>query len=105
MKLLTIVLPILASPAMAATLTLEEATTRALAASPRILAAQNDASAATQGAAQARARRFGAVDLTGAYNHYESDRLVRPMAIDLFKNPAGGFSQLPSRPSRSRSRT
>ena len=96
MKLLTIVLPILAAPAMAATsLTLEEATSRALAASPRILAAQNDASAATQGAAQARARRFGAVDLIGAYNHYESDRLVRPMAIDLFNNPAGGFSQLP----------
>jgi outer membrane protein len=94
--LLAIMLSILAASAVTATpLTLEEATARALAASPRILAAKNDASAAAQAASQARARRFGAIDLVGAYNHYESDRLVRPMAIDLFKNPAGGFSQLP----------
>lgn len=90
-----VVLPILAASAAATSLTLEEASERALAASPRILAAQHDASAATQAASQARARRFGAVDLAGAYNHYESDRLVRPMAIDLFKDPARGFSQLP----------
>ncbi len=90
-----VVVLFLAASAAASHLTLEEATQRALAASPRVVTAQHDASAATQAASQARARRFGAIDLTGAYNHYESGRLVRPMAIELFKDPAGGFSQLP----------
>jgi outer membrane protein TolC len=94
--LFAVILPILAATSPgAAPLTLEGATERALARSPRVLSAQHEASAATQAASQARARRFGAIDLVGACSHFESDRLVRPMAIELFANPAGGFSQLP----------
>ena len=76
-------------------LTLNEAVEKALAANPAVQASRLDALAAEQRTAEARGRRFGAVDLVGNYSNFESPRLVRPMSIDLFKNPQAGFSQLP----------
>ena len=76
-------------------LTLEEATQRALTANPRLQAAKLTSLAAKDRAKEAISRHFGEVDLVGAYNNYESPRLVRPMSIDLFKNPQLGFYQLP----------
>jgi outer membrane protein TolC len=76
-------------------LTLAEAEQRALEANPRLVAARFEALAAGKRTAAARARHFGEVDLVAGYNNFESPRLVRPMSIDLFKDPAAGFSQLP----------
>jgi len=85
----------LAIPSGANPLSIEEATTRALAANPRVQAAQLDAVAAGERADQARASHLGELSLVGSYNNYESPRLVRPMSIELFTNPAAGFAQLP----------
>ena len=83
-------------PAQAATrLSLAEAEAKAAAANPRAAAAGQDALAAAHAASANAARHAGSFDLVGAYNRYESARLVRPMSIDLFTNPAGGFAQLP----------
>jgi outer membrane protein len=79
----------------AETLTIEEAEAKALSANPISRAAQLDALAAAQRVAEAKGRHFGTVDLFGNYVNFESPRLVRPMSIDLFTDPAGGFSQLP----------
>jgi len=82
-------------PASASSLTLEEATSRALAANPRLQAARLAALAAQERAREAAGRAFGEVNLVGSYNTYESDRLVRPISVDLFKDPKLGFYQLP----------
>lgn len=82
-------------PASARALTIEEATTRALAANPRLQAAKLSALAAAQRAQEAAGRRYGEVDLVGSYNHYDSNRSLVPISIDLFKNPSLGFYQLP----------
>ena len=79
----------------AGTLTLEEAEAKALSANPMTRAARLDALAAAQRVAEAKGRHFGTVDLFGGYVNFESPRLVRPMSIDLFTDPAAGFSQLP----------
>jgi len=84
------------APAQAATrLSLPEAEAKAAAANPRLAAARQEAAAAAHAAAASTARRAGSLDLVGAYDRFESPRLVRPMSIDLFTNPAGGFAQLP----------
>lgn len=82
-------------PASASSLTLEEATSRALSANPRLQAARLAALAAQERAREAAGRAFGEVNLVGSYNSYESDRLVRPISVDLFKDPKLGFYQLP----------
>jgi outer membrane protein TolC len=83
-----------AAPA-AVPLTIAEAESRALEANPKLAAARLEALAAGRRTAESRARHFGEVDLVGSYNNFESPRLVRPMSIELFKNPAAGFAQLP----------
>ena len=82
-------------PASARSLTIEEATTRALAANPRLQAAKLSALAAAQRAQEAAGRRYGEADLVGSYNHYDSNRSLVPISVDLFKNPSLGFYQLP----------
>ena len=85
-----------APPATAATpLTLAEAESRAETANPRLASSRLDAVAAKQRESQARARHFGQVDGVASYNRYESARLVRPISIELFEDPAAGMSQLP----------
>ncbi len=76
-------------------LSLAEAEAKAMTANPRLSAARQDALAAAHSAAATAARRAGSLDLVSAYNRFESPRLVRPMSIELFKNPSGGFAQLP----------
>ncbi len=76
-------------------LTLADAETQALAANPQVRAARLETLAAAQRTAEAKGRRFGELALVGDYSHFESPRLVRPMSIELFKDPAGGFAQLP----------
>jgi outer membrane protein TolC len=90
-----LVAAVVTGAAGAETLTLDEATSRALAANPRLQAARLAALAARERAKEAAGRRLGEVDLVGSYNHYESDRLVRPISVDLFKDPQLGFYQLP----------
>ncbi len=82
-------------PAGAGALTIEEATARALAANPRLQAAKLAALAAGQRAQEAAGRRYGEVDLAGSYNHFDSNRSLVPISIDLFKDPKAGFYQLP----------
>jgi outer membrane protein TolC len=93
--LLGAVLLVLAAVGQAATLTLNEAEEKALAANPRVRAMHLDALAAAQRTAEAKGRHFGELDLVGNYSNFESPRLVRPMSIELFTNPAAGFAQLP----------
>lgn len=87
---------VFAAPAcLAAPLTLEQAMRQAETANPRIVAAKLDAAALSARADALSARRFGSLDLSGAYNEYESSRLVRPISSELFADPAQGFLQLP----------
>ena len=83
------------APASASSLTIEEATSRALAANPRLQAAKLSALAAAQRAQEATGRRYGEVDLVGSYNNYDSNRSLVPISVDLFKIPSLGFYQLP----------
>jgi outer membrane protein TolC len=76
-------------------LSLQDAEARAAAANPSLRAARLDALAAGKRTAETFGRHFGELDAVGVYNHYESDRSVRPIALDLLKNPALGFAQLP----------
>jgi outer membrane protein len=76
-------------------LSMAQAEQAALVTNPRLQAAKLDAVAASQKTKAALGRHFGTVDLVGAYNHYERDRIVVPMAVELFSNPALGFDQLP----------
>ena len=90
-----VLLLVVTLPASAAQLTLQDCLARASGASPRIAAARLDAAAAAHRAAGIRARRFGSVDAVASWNDYESNRILRPMAADLFVDPAKGFLQLP----------
>ncbi len=93
--LLGAALLLIAGAAQCVPLTLNEAERKAITANPRVMAAQLDAAAAAQRMAEANGRHFGTVDLIGNYSNFESPRLVRPMSIALFKNPAAGMAQLP----------
>lgn len=76
-------------------LTLAQAQERALAANPSLQAAKLEAVAAKARTKEAFGHHFGELSLVGVYNHFERDRLVVPMAIELFAVPALGMSQLP----------
>jgi outer membrane protein TolC len=96
MKWLAAVLTVGAlAPAGAATLTIEEATSRALAANPKLQAAKLLALAAAQRAKEASGRRYGEVNLVGSYNNFDANRPLVPISLDLFKDPKLGFYQLP----------
>ena len=93
---LFLALAVVAPAAPAATpLTMAEAESRAEAGNPRLFSLQLEVEAAARRQSQARARHFGQVDGIASYNHYESSRLVRPISIDLFVDPALGMAQLP----------
>lgn len=93
---LILAIPFAAPPARGASpLTLAEAESRAASANPRLSALRLDVEAAARRESQARARRFGQVDGIASYNTYESARLVRPISIELFEDPALGMGQLP----------
>lgn len=64
-------------------LSLQQATERALAGNPRLLAAKLDTVAAHQRTLQSVARRWGDLDLVGQYNHFNDNRILRPMAKEL----------------------
>ncbi len=85
----------LAAAGQAATFSIDDAVEKALAANPRAQAAALEALAAAERQAEAKSRHFGTLDAIGNYGNFESPRLVRPMSIDLFTNPAAGFGQLP----------
>lgn len=76
-------------------LTLAQAQAKALAANPTLQAARLEAVAAQKRTKETFGRHFGELDLVGTYNHFERHRIVVPMAVDLFVNPALGMSQLP----------
>lgn len=76
-------------------LTLQQAEARALAANPTLQAAKLAAVAAQERTKEVFGRHFGEVSLVGSYNHFERDRLVVPMAIELFEDPSRGMGQLP----------
>ncbi len=76
-------------------LTLADAEARAASANPGVQSVKLEALAAAQRSAEAKGRHFGELDLVGNYSSFESPRLVRPMSIELFNDPAAGFSQLP----------
>ena len=84
MKPLPILLMLLSACLLATEpLTLEKATELALAGNPRLLAAKLDALAAQRRSQQSFARRFGDLDLVGQYNHFDDNRILRPMAKEL----------------------
>lgn len=76
-------------------LSLAQAESTALSANPTLQAAKLDAVAAGKRTAETFGRHFGELDLVGVYNHFERDRIVVPMAEELFVVPALGMSQLP----------
>jgi outer membrane protein TolC len=76
-------------------LTIAQAQQAALGANPRLLAAKLDAVAASHKTKEAMGKHFGTIDAVGMYNYYERDRIVVPMAAELFANPSLGMSQLP----------
>lgn len=93
---LLLALPFAAPIARAATpLTLAEAESRAETANPRLSSLRLDVEAAARRQSQARARHYGQIDGIASYNTYESARLVRPISIELFEDPALGMAQLP----------
>ncbi len=83
------------SPLFAEPLTLEKATHQAETANPAVVASKLEAVASSEHAAGVSSRRFGRVDLSGTYDDYESNRILRPMASDLFADPSQGLLQLP----------
>jgi outer membrane protein TolC len=84
------------APARAAEpLSLAQAEQKAMAANPSLQAAKLEALAAQKRTKETFGRHFGELDLVGVYNHFERDRIVVPMAKELFVVPALGMSQLP----------
>ena len=95
---MTVLALMLASPLemfAAEPLTITQAQKAALEANPRLLAAKLDAVAASHKTKEALGKHFGTIDAVGMYNYYERDRIVVPMAVELFANPSLGMSQLP----------
>lgn len=92
MKHAFLLLPALACTlAVAGTpLTLQQATERALAANPRLRAAQLEAAAASNRAKAAVGRHFGELSLVGSYNHYNTERTIVPIALD-YLGPKGFY--------------
>jgi outer membrane protein TolC len=77
-------LPVLAWSLVAAgtPLTLQQATEKALAANPRMRAAQLEAVAAGHRTQAAIGKHFGELSLVGSYNHYNTERPIAPIALD-----------------------
>jgi len=82
-------------PQVKSVLTLDEAISKALSSNPRLVAACLEVVADKRRKEETFANHFEELNLIGNYNHYERNRLLVPMAIDLFKDPALGMSQLP----------
>mgnify|MGYP005843321483 FL=1 len=76
-------------------LTIDEAIKKALSSNPNLIALKLEAVAAKKRKEEVIANHFGEIDFIGSYNHYERNRILVPMAVDLFKNPELGMSQLP----------
>ena len=76
LSLLALVLP---GSASGATLTLEQAIDKALAANPSVRAARLEAIAAGERTSQSYARHLGDADLVGTASRFEAARLVRPL--------------------------
>ncbi len=76
-------------------LSLAQAEQKAMAANPSLQAAKLEAVASKARTGETFGRHFGELDLVGSYNHFEQNRIVVPMAEELFAIPALGMSQLP----------
>ncbi len=76
-------------------LTINEAISKALSANPRLVATQLEVVAAKRRKQETFANHFGELSVVGNYNHYERNRILVPMAEDLFIIPSLGMSQLP----------
>ncbi len=76
-------------------LSLAQAEERAMSANPALQAAKLEAVAAKARKGEALGRHFGELSLVGDYDHFERDRIVVPMAKELFADPALGMSRLP----------
>jgi outer membrane protein TolC len=76
--------------AAGAPLSIQQATEKALAANPRLRAAQLEAAAATSRAKAAAGRHFGELSLVGSYNHYNTERPIAPIALD-YLGPKGFY--------------
>src|SRR5581483_7879218 len=76
-------------------LTIGDAVRRAMEANPRVASSHLDASATRQRATSAGARRWGSVDAIASWNSYDANRLLLPISLSLFANPALGMQQLP----------
>lgn len=74
-------------------LSIHTATERALAGNPRLMAAKLDAVAAQQRTLQSVARRMGDLDFVGQYNHFNDNRILRPMAKELLPITMMPFDQ------------
>lgn len=81
--------PFLLLPALVCTLaaagtplTLQQATEKALAANPRLRAAQLEAVASKNRAQAAVGKHFGELSLVGSYNHFNTERPIAPIALD-----------------------
>ncbi len=74
--------------AAGAPLTLEQATEKALAANPRLRAAQLEATASGNRTQAAVGKHFGELNLVGSYNHYNTERPIAPIALD-YLGPKG----------------
>ncbi len=76
-------------------LSLAQAERGALSANPKLRAARLEALAAQKRASQSVGRHFGELSFVGQYDHFERNRILVPMAVELFANPSLGMSQLP----------
>jgi outer membrane protein TolC len=76
-------------------LPIDEAVKKALSANPRLIAAKLESVAATKRKEETFANHFGELSFVANYNHFERDRILVPIAEELFKNPALGMMQLP----------
>ncbi len=92
MKHVFLLLPVLACTLAAAgtPLTLQQATEKALAANPRLRAAQLEAAAASSRAKAAGGRHFGELSVVGSYNHYNTERPIAPISLD-YLGPKGFY--------------
>jgi len=84
--------PAAASAPAPAHLSLDDAISEALAASPGLQAVGSTAAAAESEAKAARRQRWGTLDGVASYNYFSDDIIVRPISRQLL---AGGFASLP----------
>jgi len=76
-------------------LPIDKAVKKALSANPRLIAAKLEFVASTKRKEETFANHFGELSFVANYNHFERDRILVPMAEELFKNPDLGMKQLP----------